>query len=75
MLCTVNFVVKLIIGRTIISNKQNFETKLFGWVFMHLKIKIKKIQTQNKTHQDKNLEINFIQVMQNLSASKCCSNF
>ena len=44
-------------GLTIISNKQNLENKAFLLGFMHLKIKIKEIQTENKTSKDKNLKI------------------
>ena len=34
--------------------------------FMHLKSKLKKIQTENETHLDKNLKMNSIQVLHNL---------
>ena len=38
---SLNFVIKEMKGRTIISNKQNFENKAFWMDFVHLKIKIK----------------------------------
>ena len=41
-----NFAIKEMKDRTIISHKQNIENKAF---WMHL-IKIKEIQTENKTH-------------------------
>ena len=60
---------KRIKGRTIISHKQNVENKFFQISFMDLKIKIKKkVQTENKTHRDKILNINSIQLIQNLSS-------
>ena len=40
-LYTSNFAIKEIKGRTIVSDKQNLENKAFGWVSMHLKMKIK----------------------------------
>ena len=50
-----------------ISNKQNFENKDFQINFFASEYQnSSKIQTENRTHQDKNLKINSIQVMQNL---------
>ena len=53
-------------GWTVISGKQNLENKAFYMGFMHLKIKLKRIQTENKTYWDKNLKISSTQVMENL---------
>ena len=62
MLYTSDFVAKEIKGRNIISNKQRFLDLFFAPENQDSS----KIQTENKTHQDKNLKISSIQIMQNL---------
>ena len=54
-----NLVIKEIKGRTIISDKQNFQNKPFLMVFAS------KNQDSSKTREDKNLKINSVQVMEN----------
>ena len=50
-------------GRTIGFNKQNFENKAFQVFFFASENQYaRKIQTENKTHEDKTLKINSIQV-------------
>ena len=52
MLCTSDFVLIEIKGQTIISNKQNFENKALWMVYVSENQNKRKIQTENKTHQD-----------------------
>ena len=44
--------------------------KMISWFYVSENQNKRKIQTESKTHQDKNLKINSIQVMQKISASK-----
>ena len=62
---TSNFVIKEMKGRTVTSNKQIFENKLDGFYASEDQNK-RKIQTENKTRQDKNFKISSTQVVQNL---------
>ena len=52
--------------RKLTSNKRNFENKLFIWFYASENQNYSKIQTGNKTREDKNLKISFMKVMQNL---------